>query len=204
MTEAYADRPYEAHLYGQEVLGRPIRVEIQGQIPGACGDAIAQAINLLEIALKSSYDSVCSGVTVRIGDSLVEGGGEARAEENLILLDRGKMGMSLQDAEDLLVKMGMFHAGERTKTLSGMKDLPFSCLVYELVHEMGHIADGKLPGPKYKRVNPALSPTKYGKQNDREAFAEIFTYWVTGCPQAGAAEKIIETAFGIVPKQDRV
>lgn len=197
MTKAYASSPYAAHLYGQKVLDQPIRVEVQGEIPGACSAAIEQAIDLLKAALQGSFNTVCSGVTVRIGNGLVDGGGEASAEENLILLDREKMGMSLQDAENLLVRMGMFNPGERVKTLPESKDKPFSCLVYELVHEMGHIADGKLPGPKYKRANAELSPTKYGKQNKWEAFAEIFTYWVTGCPQANAAEKLIKTTLGI-------
>lgn len=195
MTESYADSAYETHLYGQKVLDQPIRVEFQGEIPSTCHSAIGQAIDYLEAALKDSYGVVCGGVTVRIGSGLVDGGGEARAEENLILLDREKMGMSLQDAEDLLVQMEMYNPGERTKTLPDVKDMPFSCLIYELVHETGHIADGKLPGPKYSRASSELSPTKYGKQNERESFAEIFTYWVLGCKQTGAADKIVQKAF---------
>lgn len=196
MTDDYANNAYETFLYGQQVLGQPIAVEIQGEIPNGCREAIDQAVNFLETALEDNFIAVCSGVTVRIGDNLVEGGGEARAEENVILLGRRKMEMSLQKAEDLLVQMEMFEPGERTKTLPYDKDLPFSCLVYEFVHEMGHIADGKLPGPKYRHTNPELSPTKYGKQNEREAFAETFTYRVMGCPQTNAADKVIKATFG--------
>ncbi len=186
---------YVTLLYKNEKLHAPITIEVQGGIPTECKEALDQAIVHLEIALRNQFNDVCSGLTIRLGDDLVEGGGEAKAEENLIHLDRKKMAMSLQDAEDLLVGLGLFNPGERTKTLHKQKDKPWSCLTYELIHETGHIADWKLPGAKYNRVRAELSPTKYGKQNSWEAFAEIFTYWVLGTPIQDSAQKIMKSIF---------
>lgn len=186
---------YNTIIYGRNGLNKPIVVEVQGVVSLDCKAALDEVFKRLKNVLKDQFADVCNGLTIRIGDDLVEGGGEAKAEENLILLDRKKMTMTLQDAEDLLVKIELFNPGERTKTLVGLADKPWSCLIYELIHETGHIADWKLPGAKYNRVDPQLSPTKYGKKNPWEAFAEIFTYWVLGTPLDDATRKIINMTF---------
>lgn len=195
MNEADADTVYHAISYERVGLNTPITVEVQGGASPECKEALDLAVDYLESSLKDRFDVVCGGLTVRIGHNLVDGGGEAKAEENLILLDRQKMAMTLHEVEDLLVAMGEFNPGERTKPLDDIKDNPYSCLVYELVHETGHIADWKLPGSKYNRISPKLSPTKYGKKNSWEAFAELFTYWTFGQPLPVKSVQVMEFAL---------
>ncbi len=196
MNEAEDTNSYISVLYERAGLARPIIVEVQDTISPECRTALDRAIDSLESSLGDKFNEVCGGLTVRIGDNLVDGGGQANAEENLILLDRQKMAMTLQAAEDLLVAMGEFNPGERTAVLTEIKDEPYSCLVYELIHETGHLVDAKLPGEAYGRISPELGLTKYGKKNSWEAFAEVFTYWTAGQPLPKASLHVVEDALG--------
>lgn len=153
--------------------------------------AIELAKSKVQAALGETFP-VAGELLIEIADDITESGGEARAEEDRILFDYEKMKLSLQESEDTLVAEGWIEAGERTKVLPNIKDKPWSSLVYDLVHELGHIIDGKAPGKVYKRLDPQAAPTKYGGRNGREAFAEAFTYWVFEQPISVEAEQAVK------------
>lgn len=159
-------------------LQENIHVEYAKGLGDECREMVDFALGVLEDKLGDQLKDKLAHVTVKIGPGLVDGGGEAKAEEGLILLDSDKMVLSLQQSEDFLVQAGYYEPTERTRTLPDRKDRPWSTLAYELVHEFGHMVDFHLPGEPYHRVSADLSPTKYGKKQPHEAFAEIFTYWV--------------------------
>lgn len=154
-----------------------VTVEIQTGTEPTPDWAIELAKSKVQAALGDTFP-VTGDLLIEVADNITESGGEARVEEDHILFDYKKMRLSLQASEDIMVADGWVEPGERTKVLPNIKDKPWSSLVYDLVHELGHIVDGKAPGNKYERIDPKIAPTKYGKRNSREAFAETFTYWV--------------------------
>lgn len=169
---------------GAEVLFREkLKVEYAEGLGDACRGMVDFALGKLETKLDSETLDKLAGVTVKIGPRLTEGGGEAKADENIILLNSDKVKMTLQESENFLVQEGYFEPGERTRTLPDIKDQPWSTLVYELVHEFGHIIGGEIP--------TALSPTKYGKRAEYEAFCEAFAYWIFDQPIEPEAERKI-------------
>lgn len=166
-------------------------VEIQKDAEPTPEWAIGEARARIQDALGDTFP-VAGELLIEIADNITESGGEARAEEDRILFDYEKMKLSLQESEDFLVAEGWIEPGDRTRLLPDIKDKPWSSLVYDLVHELAHVIDGKVPGDKYERLDPKLAPTKYGKRNAREAFAEAFTYWVFGQPVDPEAEEVIK------------
>jgi len=146
-----------------------------------CQAAINEAEALLCTKLGKSAKKLLAPLTIKIGDNLTDSGGQAFAEKNLILFDAGKNKMSLQAAEDLLAGHKVLKKGDWTSVLMSSKDKPWSCLTYQLIHELGHIVDGQVDdGNQYRRVDAKGSPTLYGTGKSSEAFAELFTYWVFG------------------------
>lgn len=148
--------------------------------------ALDFTLDKLKKRMGERADELLADVTVKIGSGLVEGGGQAVAEENLVLLDLEKMRMTLQASEDFLVQEGYFKPGERTRILPDHKDEPWSTMIYELTHELGHIV-GERTGVEFDK---SFSPTKYGQSSPHEAFAEAFTYWVWEFPQSSQIEKV--------------
>jgi hypothetical protein len=94
-------------------------------------------------------------------------------------LDHFKNELSLQEAEDILVEAKILRRNDWVGVLEECKLSKWSCLRYQLVHEIGHIVDG-LSDKKlaYSRLDTKYSPTMYGSVNKSEAFAEAFTYAV--------------------------
>lgn len=180
--------------YSRTILKESIYVEYADGLDEACHEMVGVALGLLDDKLGDSMKQQLTTVTVKIGPDIVDGGGEARAEEDLVLLNSSKVVLSLQQSEDLLVEAGYFEPTERTRTLPDIKGQPWSTLVYELVHEFGHVVDYHMPGEPYNRIRPELSPTKYGKKSAHEAFAEMFTYWVFGQEVSSEAEGVLRLA----------
>ncbi len=87
--------------------------------------------------------------------------------------------------------MGMLAAGEWTKTLPKSKDQGLSCLTYQLAHEFGHLIDGLSNGNSYERLDPQLSPIRYGTTGFSESFAEAFTYWAFDLDLSSQEEQVI-------------
>lgn len=169
----------------------PITCEFQGEVTADCQKNLARAFEYLDEAIGDVLFERCAGLHIKIGDNLTDGGGEAKAKDNLVVLDYNKMSMSLQESEDLLVREGWFNKDERARTLPEIKDEPWSTLVYDAIHEVGHIFDERSPGDKNNRLNLSISPTKYGKEKANEAFPEAFTYFVLKQPLDPEALKAV-------------
>ncbi len=153
-------------------------VEISGISEASCSQALDDAFNLLDKKLPLAVKQLIASTKIIIGSGLIESGGFTNAEERIITLDAGKNALTLQAAEDFLIEAGYLNLGDWTKALPLSKDQKWSCLTYQLVHEVGHLVDGLSSGNAYKRLSTQLSPTKYGAVGTSESFAEAFAHWV--------------------------
>lgn len=187
----------EKHTSGGEIICMQrehqcsIAVEITGASPEEeqiLADNSKQALEKLDSFFGGQFAELFSGLHIKVGDGLTEGGAQAIPKENRIVADREKMLMSAARAEKILIEMGYLLPGERTNVMGGLKDQLGSVLQYELIHEVGHLLDEQTPdGLARKRISPEHSPTKYGREvddwhdhKDHEAFAEGFTHMVLG------------------------
>ncbi len=138
---------------------------------------------------------IFTGLHIKIGEDVAEGGAKAIAEENQVLLNGRKMLLSVAEMKQV---SGAYSEEE----LASFPDIdrPGSALEYTLVHEIGHILDGQTKtGEAYHRVVANESPTKYGRgadewhtdNKDHEAFAEGFAHAVYGMPISDAMEAIV-------------
>jgi hypothetical protein len=152
--------------------------------------AIDEVLDLLS-RKDTKLGKLFRNTTITVGNNLINSGGSANAEKMEIILDASKNSMSLKNAESYLVSEKILNKGDWTKVVS-QSTKPWSCLVYQLIHEFGHIVDGKSHGNCYKRVEVKVSPTKYGLQNKSEAFAELFTYWIFGIRLDKNLESIVD------------
>lgn len=158
-------------------------------------DATKQALEAVDIFLDGETKNVFSGLTIKIGEGVASGGGEAIADKNMITLNGRPMLMSVSEMRE--------KAGYMAEELTGStidENEPGGALKYTLVHEMGHIIDELTEsGDKMHRVPSSESPTVYGREpdqynteKDHEAFAEGFAHMVYGMPVSEALEKSIQ------------
>ncbi|MHB1864878.1 MAG: hypothetical protein ACYCPS_01780 [Candidatus Saccharimonadales bacterium] len=170
-------------------------VRVDGIIGSDCKRAVSFALDILEVKLSSSAKSIINGTIVQIANGLIQSGASTDAEHKKIILDADKNSLSLQEAEDLLVSEGILNPDDWTRALVFVKNEPWSCITYQLIHEFGHIIDGLSKGNKYKRLKPEFSPTKYGKENETEAFSEAFSYWLFDLNMAPEAKQVIASVI---------
>ncbi len=185
------DNQASCEFYSPAACHGLLQFEIQGEREAECLTAIEASLVRIDTHGNEETINALQGVKVKIGEGLVDGGGQAIASERLVLMDYSKMKMSLQESENFLVEKGEFLPGQRTKCLPRQKDESWSTLRYELVHELAHIIDETLPGPMRHRLPRSLSPTLYGKKADHEAFAEAFTYWIYDQPLPDLVQRVM-------------
>lgn len=179
------------------LIKQKLNLKITSPKVDSCDQAITYALQLLDKKLPINVKALISGSVIIIANGLTESGGEADAKEKKIILDLEKNKLSLQEAEDFLVQEKILNEGDWTVTLLKNKDKKWSCLTYQLVHEFGHIIDGRQKGDSYNRLKPNLSPTKYGKNSPSEAFSEAFTYWILGSKQQEKADQIVISTLNL-------
>lgn len=125
------------------------------------------------------------GLKVYFGDGLIEGGGEALADENAIIIDASKGKMTVAEAERFLVGIGSLHEGDWTKIVG--PDVTYAEIT--IVHELGHILEAKAHGKEgvaFEHLSHDDAPTKYGREADHkegpnnEDYPESLVYDVYG------------------------
>lgn len=138
---------------------------------------------------------IFTGLHIKIGEDVAEGGAKAIAEENQVLLNGRKMLLSVAE-------MRQVSGAYSDEELAGFPDeqRPGGALEYTLVHEIGHVLDGQTKtGEAYHRVAASESPTKYGREadewhgdnKDHEAFAEGFAHAFYGMPISETMEATV-------------
>lgn len=156
--------------------------------------ATKEALAAVDEYLSGGAEDIFSGLTIRIGENVAQGGGEAISDKNLVNLNGRPMLMSISEMRGV--------AGYHTEELTGSsidEDEKGGALKYTLVHEMGHILDELTEtGDKMHRVAAVESPTVYGREpddynseKDHEAFAEGFAHMIYGMPVSEALAKAI-------------
>lgn len=143
---------------------------------------------------------IFTGLHIKIGEDIAEGGAKAAAEENQVLLNGRKMLLSVAE-------MRQVSGAYSDEELAGFPDeqRPGGALEYTLVHEIGHVLDGQTKaGEVYHRVAASESPTKYGREadewhsdnKDHEAFAEGFAHAVYGMSVSKTMEVAVRETIG--------
>lgn len=138
---------------------------------------------------------IFTGLHIKIGEKIAEGGAKAIAEKNQVLLNGRKMLLSIAE-------MRRVSGAYSDEELAGFPDeqRPGGALEYTLVHEIGHVLDGQTKtGEAYHRVVASESPTRYGRDasgwsegsQDHEAFAEGFAHAVYSMPVSEAMEATV-------------
>ncbi|MDZ7786187.1 MAG: hypothetical protein U5L95_03640 [Candidatus Saccharibacteria bacterium] len=128
---------------------------------------------------------IFTGLHIKIGEDVTEGGAKTIAEENQVLLSGRKMLLSIDEMRHV---SGAYGSEELTDFPDAHR--PGGALEYTLVHEIGHVLDGQTQaGEPYHRVSAKESPTKYGRESDEwhdnkshETFAEGFAHAVYDMP----------------------
>ncbi len=169
------------------------RLELRGfDEPGSL-QAAQFALDLIGAKLTPEQLKKLAGVVISVGDDLTDSGGLADAKNNTVVLDKIKNNFSLSEVEPWLVEQGFLNPGDWTKTMAeDSVNSKWSTLTYQLIHELGHIVDGRSVGVKYMRLDPSLSPTKYGSGDASEAFAEAFAHYVLGAPTGEAVKDVLD------------
>lgn len=148
-------------------------------------NATKEALTTVDEFLNGKTSVVFNGLSIRIGENVAAGGGEAISDENTVALNGRAMLLSLSQMREV--------AGYRSEELAGgtiADETIGGALRYTLVHEMGHILDELTElGKKKHRVAAAESPTEYGREpdewnseKDHEAFAEGFAHMIYKMP----------------------
>lgn len=190
-TEAVDDNEKEL-TFGIEI---EIADEYDDEERQQLSDATKDALTAVNEHLGGKAEDIFSGLTIKIGENIAQGGGEAISNENLITLNGRPMLMSIAEMRGV--------AGYDTEELTGSsldEDARGGALQYTLVHEMGHILDELTEtGDKMHRVAAAESPTKYGREadewnteKDHEAFAEGFAHMVYDMPVSETLKRAID------------
>lgn len=170
-----------------------LNLHISGSKDGECQKAIDEAVERLTQALSLKGLKLLMGTEVTIGADIISSGAQTFAEEKRIILDSEKNALTLQEAEDILVSVDVLRRGDWVRALPSEKDTKWSCLTYQLVHEVGHVIDGLTKqGNPYHRLAVEYSPTKYGEVSETEAFAEAFTYTVFGIAIDEQAKSVVD------------
>lgn len=145
--------------------------------------SIEASVNLLDnylLQFDTSTGELFPGLLVKIEDGLTESGGEAHADLNQIVFDRAKNVLSLNNAEQKLVELGILSTGDWTRTSGSNFDpaSPGSCITYNLIHEFAHLIDEQGEGTDYEAFDKTV--TKYGETKPKESLAEAFTHLILG------------------------
>lgn len=141
---------------------------------------------------------IFTGLHIKIGEDVTEGGAKAVTEENKVLLNGSKMLLSVAEMKQV---SGAYRDEELVEFPDDNR--PGGALEYILVHEMGHILDGvSEDGAHPFRVSPAESPTTYGSAPDKyhevkfhEAFAEGFAHMVWGMSVSETMKVAVQEAI---------
>ncbi len=149
-------------------------------------DVTKEALTTVNEYLHGKTEDIFIGLTIKIGENVAQGGGEALSDKNMITLNGRLMLMSISEMRHKVPDYS--HEELRGSTID--EDEPGGALKYTLAHEMGHILDELTEsGNKMHRVAATESPTKYGREpdqwnteKDHEAFAEGFAHMVYGMP----------------------
>ena len=125
------------------------RLELRGfDEPGSL-QAAQFALDLIGAKLTPEQLKKLAGVVISVGENLTESGGRADAENNTVVLDKIKNNFSLSEVEPWLVEQGFLNPGDWTKTMAeDSVNSKWSTLTYQLIHELGHIVDGRSVGDK--------------------------------------------------------
>ncbi len=171
---------------GIEVVGLGNKEQMEALAPAA-----QVALDRLQARFGDQLDAAFPGLKIYFADGVIDGGGEALADENAVIMDASKAAMSVGEAEDLLVGMGELNAGDWTSKVG--RDISYGEIT--IVHEMGHMLEAQAhreEGVAFAALPLEGAATKYGSKAHNEDYAEAFFYDTYGLEVSADRKAILD------------
>jgi hypothetical protein len=181
-----------ASVGGIEAIGLGNKEQMEALAPAA-----KAALDRLQGQFNGQLETAFPGLKIYFADGVIDGGGEAVAGENVIIMDASKAAMSVGDVEALLVDMGELEAGDWTSKVG--PDLSYGEIT--IVHEMGHMLEARAYGEEgvgFASLPSETAVTKYGSKAPNEDYAEAFFYNAYGLDVGSDRKAILERDIGSV------
>lgn len=153
-----------------EVIGLGNKEQMEALAPAA-----QIALDRLQARFGGQLEAAFPGLKIYFADGVIDGGGEALADENAVIMDASKAAMSVGEVEDLLVGMGELNVGDWTSKVG--RDISYGEIT--IVHEMGHMLEARAHGEEgtaFADLSLDGAVTKYGGKAHNEDYAEAFFY----------------------------
>jgi hypothetical protein len=169
-----------------EVVGLGNKEQMEALIPAA-----QAALDRLQGQFNGKLEAAFPGLKIYFADGAIDTGGEALADENVIIMDASKAAMSVGDVEALLVEMGFLNPGDWTSKVS--PDISYGEIT--IVHEMGHMLEARAYGAEgvgFASLSSETAVTKYGSKAPNEDYAEAFFYDTYGLDVGADRKAILE------------
>jgi hypothetical protein len=141
--------------------------------------AAQSAIDRIETHFDGRLSEAFPGLKIYFADGVIDGGGEALAGENAVIIDAAKGKMSTAEAENFLAGIGELDSGDWSKHVG--PEVTYAEIT--IVHELGHILEAKMheqEGIAFASLSREDAPTKYGQTASNEDYAESFFYYIYG------------------------
>lgn len=164
----------------------------------ACGEeptesqmeTIVSAIEKIKDKIGDSI-KLFEGVKLYLVD-LGESGGQALGRESVIIVNTGKMGITVGEMEKQMELSGRYRKGDQSSIVGNDAD----AAEVGIVHEFGHILEFRSYGDLDKAfadLDSSESPTYYGAQLPREDYAESWMYYIYDGPITESRKAIIQS-----------
>jgi hypothetical protein len=172
---------------GVEVIGLGSLESVESLAPSA-----QTALGRLQTYMDGGLSEVFPDLKIYFADGVIDGGGEALAEENAVIIDAAKGKMSVAEAEDFLVGIGELDKDDWSKLAA--EGVTYAEIT--IVHELGHILEARAheqQGTAFAELSSDNAPTKYGRKAHNEDYAESFFYDVYGGRLESSRKTILQS-----------
>lgn len=195
MLQQFGAEQYNLASAGDiEVIGLGSKEQMDALAPAA-----QVALDRLQARFGGQLEAVFPGLKIYFADDVIDGGGEALADENTVIMDASKAAMSVGEVEDLLVGMGELNAGDWTSKVG--RDISYGEIT--IVHEMGHMLEARAHGEEgtaFANLSLDGAVTKYGSKAHNEDYAEAFFYDTYGLEVSADRKAILDKdVAGLAP-----
>lgn len=183
-----------AQVGGIEVIGLGNKEQMKALAPAA-----QIALDRLQTRFGGQLEAAFPGLKIYFADGVIDGAGEALADENAVIMDASKAAMSVGEVEDLLVGMGELNTGDWTSKVG--RDISYGEIT--IVHEMGHMLEARAHGEEgtaFADLSLDGAVTKYGSKANNEDYAEAFFYDTYGLEVSADRKAILDRdVSGLAP-----
>lgn len=177
LNEAY---PPE-HQFAMGQLGGMEIISCGGEATAEQMQMIRRAYDRIRAKLGDDANKVLSGIRMYLAAPEGVGGGEALPNEDVIILNTAKMGVTVGQMEAMSEANGSYERGDQSRLVGD----DYDASELGTVHEIGHILEQRAHGGQavgFANLDQSQAPTWYGQQEGKyhEDYAESWMYYIYG------------------------